>query len=128
MKVCMSEATAVFEAASAARISRVAVEDPEVEAFAKGVTTLVRTLRDDAADPYWEPVVRALKRIRWDLSTTPLPISHDALAVGATAGELRSHLRHCAEVAPSFEPLASSLLAALDGLAANDRNPLGDAV
>lgn len=128
MKVSMDEASRVFEAASEARISRTAVEDSDVESFAQGVSTLIRTLRDDVADPYWEPVIRALKRVRWDLATTPLPISHDALAIGKTSGELREHLQYCDQVAPSYEPLAASLMATLDTLATVGRNPLGDAV
>lgn len=128
MSPSMLAAADLYEVASAARTSRVRVADPEVQRFSQSVTALLRRLGDDAADAHWAPVVRRLRKIRWELATTPLPINHPALALSESAAFVAGLLRGCDRIYPAHAPAARAISEQLEALATSESDPLSTAI
>jgi hypothetical protein len=128
MSPSMLEAINVYDAAASATVSRTSVEDPQVQAFSHRVTALLRQLGDDAADEYWAPVTRRLRRVRWELATTPLPLNHDSLELSESSAFIVSALRACDRIYPAHAVAARAVSQQLEELASMDSDPLGGAI
>lgn len=124
----MLQAVDVYAVANAATVTRVCVEDPQVRTFSDGVSLLVRRLGEDAADEYWAPVVRRLRRIRWELTTTPLPSNHVALGLAESSAFVARSLRACDRIFPAHATAATSISEELESLATTATDPLGRAI
>jgi hypothetical protein len=128
MSPSMLEAVEMYGAAASATVSRVCVEDMQVQAFSRGVTNFLRRLGDDAADEYWAPVTRRLRRVRWELATTPLPINHEALGLSESAAFVATALRACDRIYPTHAAGATAVSQQLEELAGTATDPLGTAI
>ena len=80
------------------------IENADLEAFSQIVGRFCGALGETAEEGYWGPVVRLLKRARWDAATSPLPLGApstgiaDACATachGCVAERRRAGARHC---------------------------------
>jgi hypothetical protein len=104
------------------------VEHPELEAFSQLTGKFCGALGESAEEGFWGPVVRMLKRARWDAATTPLPLSSPATGLADAAREAVPRLERCKHVAPELAAAAEDLAQRLTALAACNDDPLGDAM
>lgn len=107
---------------------RVLVEHPGIERFSAGVGELLGSLGEDQHEDFWAGITRPLKRLRWVLATTPLPVNHPAQDVRGVADAVVPRLRQCRHTAPSLAHQAGELADLLEHLWACGDDPLGDAV
>lgn len=104
------------------------IDHPDLEAFSQLAGRFCAALGETAEEGYWGPVVRMLKRARWDAATTPLPLSSAATGLSEAARDAAPRLRQCRHVAPELATAAEDLAARLAALAESADDPLGDAV
>jgi hypothetical protein len=104
------------------------VEHPELEAFSQLTGKFCAALGESAEEGFWGPVVRMLKRARWDAATAPLPLSSPATGLADAARDAVPRLQRCKHVAPELAAAAEDLADRLTALAASDDDPLGDAM
>lgn len=104
------------------------VEHADLEAFSQLTGRLCVALGESAEEGFWGPVVRMLKRARWDAATTPLPLSSSATGLAEAARDAVPRLMKCRGVAPELAAAAEDLADRLNALAVNDDDPIGDAV
>jgi hypothetical protein len=128
MNASMLEIMDVYAVAGEASATRVCVEDAQVRAFSHSVSRLLRQLGDDAVDEYWAPVVRRLRRVRWELATTPLPHNHAALRMSESSAFVERSLRACDRIYPAHAASARSICEQLEALATTASDPLGGAI
>ena len=128
MNTSMLEVVDVYAVATAATVTRVRVEDAQLRAFSDGVSRLLRRLGDDADDEYWAPVMRRLRRVRWELATTPLPSNHAALGLSESSAFVERSLRACDRIYPAHAASARSICEQLEALATAASDPLGGAI
>lgn len=110
------------------RGERKLIEHPGLEAFSQLAGRFCAALGEAAEEGYWGPVVRMLKRARWDAATTPLPLSSTATGLGEASRDATPRLRRCKDVAPELATAAEDVAERLTVLAQSADNPLGDAV
>jgi hypothetical protein len=123
-----ADINALHETAARWHGERVLVEHADLEAYCQLTGSFCAALGQSAGDGYWEPVVRMLKRARWDASTTPLPLSTSAVGLALAARDAVPRLHRCREVAPELAAAAEEIAARLSALAASPDDPVGDAV
>ena len=128
MNASMLEVVDVYTVASEATVTRDCVEDEQMRAFSACVSRLQRQLGENAADEYWAPVMRRLRRVRWDLATTPLPSNHAALELTESSAFVERSLRACDQIYPAHAAAARSISQQLEVLATTASNPLGSAI
>jgi hypothetical protein len=104
------------------------IEHPALEAFSQLAGKFCAALGESAEEGYWGPVVRMLKRARWDAATTPLPLSSEATGLAEAAREAVPRLRQCRRVAPELGAAAEDLADRLTDLASSHDDPLGEAI
>lgn len=124
----LDETTALYELAAGWTGDRVLIEHPAIEQFSAGVSALLAGLGDEQHEDFWAGLSRPLKRLRWLLATTPLPVNHPANAVQATADAVVPRLRQCRHSAPALAERAEALADLLEHFWACGDDPLGDAV
>jgi hypothetical protein len=107
---------------------RLLVEHPGLEAFSHLAGKFGTALGESAEEGYWGPVVRTLKRARWDAATTPLPFSSAATGLAEAAREAVPRLRQGGRVAPELGGAAEDLAERLTDLASSQDDPLGEIV
>jgi hypothetical protein len=123
-----AEVNALHDVAGAWQGERALVEHAQLEAFSQLVGKFCGALGESGEEGYWAPVVRMLKRARWDAATTPLPLSSPATGLAQAARDAMPRLRQCRRVAPELGPAADDLADRLVELAASVDDPLGDAI
>jgi hypothetical protein len=124
----MRETAALYEVAGTVTMDRTCVEDAELRSFSLRVRSFIAGLGDDAADPYWKPVVARLRRVRWELATVPLPPAHPVFELAGSAAFLSKRLRGCEQIFPGYAAGGDELVAAVGDLANRDASPLAEAV
>lgn len=124
----MTEVSRLYQAAQQCTWNRLLVDDPSVRAFYVSLRRFSRSLGDEAVDPYWKPVLRRLRRVRFENAAVPLPLSHSARDLAAIARELRAQLRTCSALYPRYESAATKLVELVDEMSRSDADPLGDAI
>jgi len=107
---------------------RLLVEHPGIEQFSAAVGRLLAALGEDQQEDFWAGITRPLKRLRWVLATTPLPVNHPAHGVQGIADAVVPRLRQCRHTAPVLAEQAEALADLLEHLWACGDDPLGDAV
>lgn len=107
---------------------RLVIDHGEVKGFVTGLRKFLRRLGDEAGDPYWKPILRRLRRVRYEVTSVPLPLPHPALNFAGTADELQRLLRTCGALYPSYERDAGELVSTIERFSASEDDPLGDAV
>jgi hypothetical protein len=128
MNTSMLEVAEAYAVGEAATVARVCVHDGQVRSFSDGVSRFLRQLGQDATDEYWAPVIRRLRRVRWELATTPLPSNHPAFSLSESATFVSRSLRACDRIYPAHADAGRSLSDRLTELAASEGNPLGLAI
>lgn len=118
----------LYELASSWEGRSYLVEHAAIEAFSASVTRLLLELGDERNEDFWVPTIGPLKRLRWTLATTPLPISHPACNVRGTAEEVVPRLKNVGNFSPSLAAEADLIAEQLAALGSCDDDPLGDAV
>jgi len=124
----LAEVDRLYEAASTCHMDRLAVDHAGVRGFAQSLGAFQKRLGTDASDEYWLPVLRILRRARWELSSVPLPLDHPGLDLVFSAEAMRDRLRDVADVYPRVSEPARLLLEQVEHLAQSEADPLGDAV
>ncbi len=120
--------SALYELAATWEGDRVLVEHPASEQFSAGVGQFLAALGEDQHEDFWSGITRPLKRLRWVLATTPLPINDPAHHVRDVSDAVVPRLRQCEQTAPALAHLAEELAELLEHLWACGDDPLGDAV
>lgn len=128
MTPSLQDTTALYEAAGNLQLDRTCVQNDAFKSFSLAVRELQTRLGDDAEDSYWRPVLRRLRRARWELATVPLPFSYSGFEIEDAASSLRERLRDCEHVFPAHAAAAQEVTALLAALAESDDDPLGAAV
>jgi hypothetical protein len=123
-----AEVDALHQVAGTWSGERELVEHPALEAFSYLAGKFCAALGESAEEGYWAPVVRMLKRARWDAATTPLPLGASATGLSDAAREAVPRLKQCRLVAPELAAAAEDLADRLSELAASRDDPLGGAV
>jgi hypothetical protein len=123
----LTEISELYDLAATWEGDRVLVEHLGVEQFSAGVGQLLAALGEDQHEDFWSGITRPLKRLRWVLATTPLPVNHPAHDVPGVADAVVPRLRQCRHTAPVLEHQAESLAELLEHLSACGDDPLGDA-
>src|SRR3954452_18106378 len=124
----LSEVSGLYDLAESWEGDRLLVEHGPIEAFSAAVGRLLATLGEDQQEDFWAGITRPLKRLRWLLATTPLPVNHPAHDVQGTADAVVPRLRQCRHTAPALADQADALADLLEHLWACGDDPLGDAV
>ena len=104
------------------------VEHADLEAFSQLAGRFCGALGETAEDGYWGPVVRLLKRARWDAATAPLPLASPSAGLADAVRDAVPRLRRCRDVAPELAAAADDLVDRLAALAGSEDDPIGDAV
>lgn len=128
MTASIRDATELYEAAGDLQLDRVCVRDDPFQTFSMAVRELQSRLGEDATDSYWRPVLRRLRRARWELATVPLPFRHPAFEIEEAAAWLIEQLRDCSRVFPAHAAAAGEITNLLSGLGSSESDPLGTAV
>lgn len=128
MTITMRDVAPLYDIAQRVTIDRVCVEDPAFGAFSFAVRDFHARLGDDADDPYWQPVVARLKRVRWALATVPLPFKHPAFSLQESAAFVEKLVRRCRQVFPTHASVAADVAAQLADLSGREDDPLGNAI
>jgi len=124
----LHDTTALYEAAGSLQLDRVCVQDEEFQRFSLAVRELQSRLGDDASDSYWQPVLRRLRRARWELATVPLPFSYAGFEISEAVTYLTDRLSDCEHVFPAHAAAAREVTACLAALPEGNADPLGPAV
>lgn len=124
--VTVEAATRVYECGAAAEVERRRVWHPEFRDFSFRVRRLLRALGEAAEDEYWKPLVRTLKRYRFEASVAPVGFGSRYLMPPETIARMEAHLSRCRLLFPEFEQEAAAAVGVLWGLVAADENPLLD--
>jgi hypothetical protein len=126
--VRFAEADALHEVAGTWIGERRLVEHPALEAFSQLTGRFCAALGENAEEGYWGPVVRMLRRARWDAATIPLPLAAPATGLAEAAREAVPRLKQCRHVAPELAAAAEDLAERLTALATSRDDPLGSVV
>lgn len=101
---------------------------PDLESFHRALQGFERVLGDDAADGYWRPFLRQLRRYRFELSSCPLPPAHPEFDAARALASLEAHLSQCNLLFQRHASAARNLLDAAIQLSTLNTNPLLDAI
>jgi hypothetical protein len=124
----VQETTELYDAAGSLELDRVCVQHEAFQSFSLAVRDLQSRLGDDAGDSYWDPILKRLRRARWELATVPLPFTHPGFELEDAAASLSNRLRDCEQVFPAHAAAAQEVTARLAALGLGDADPLGAAV
>lgn len=83
----------LYEVAERLSVTRVVVQERDVDEFTLATRQLERFLGADAAEEPWLTGLAPLRKARWLLHTVPLPSAHPALALDALAARLQANAR-----------------------------------
>lgn len=124
----LADIDALHEVAGTWHGERRLIDHPGLEAFSQLVGQFCAARGETADEGYWAPVVRLLKRARWDAATTPLSLSHPATGLSEASRDAAPRLLRCRSVAPELATAAEDLATRLAALAQTDDDPLGEVV
>jgi hypothetical protein len=122
----LSEADALYSVARTCTAARTTIECSALQQFVSGSHSLLRAVGNAAEDPLWAPVIRRIRRARWDLNSLPLPMDHHDLELAASARLLRRLLRGVEDAYPRLAGQARLIEAQLAQLAGLSISPLGE--
>lgn len=128
MNLDIAQATRVYDAAARAKADRLLTDHQGIQTFVRSVAVFGRRLGENAQDEFWKPVLRALRRVQYDVTSVPLPLNHASLALKDSAGLLEQRLGHVEALFPTIAPAASAVVQQIAELATRQEDPLTDAV
>lgn len=106
----MDEANTVFMCQAETKLKVHSISSPNFKIFSRNVSLLLNSLGEDGQDEVWAPIIRELKRFRFDLSAAPLSqkvVTHKAEALHKI---LRSKI---AQIKLAYGPAQSEMLSVL---------------
>jgi hypothetical protein len=124
----LDEVTELYNAARECVATRYTVECKPVGEFVAEYRRFTSLVAENRDDPYWKAVLRRFARVRYDLTSVPLPPKHPALELVESSKFIEQQLINCGLVFPLLAPPATRLLESMALVAALDENPLGDRV
>ena len=68
----MDEVSAIFSCQSEIKIEVHSVSSPGLQMFTRNISDLLKILGENGQDEFWCPIVREIKRFRFDISAAPL--------------------------------------------------------
>lgn len=68
----MNEASTIFSCQSEIKVKVHSVSSPGLQMFTRNISVFLKTLGEDGQDEFWNPIVREIKRFRFDISAAPL--------------------------------------------------------
>lgn len=77
----MDDANVIYSCQSDIKVKVHSVPSPTLQMFTRNISFFLRSLGEDGADEFWSPIVREVKRFRFDISAAPL--SHKSVSVRA---------------------------------------------
>jgi hypothetical protein len=120
------EADTVYRFAGESRATRHIVECEPLGEFVAEISAFEAQLGQETGDTYWIPIMKRLRRIRYDIAAVPLPFNHPALELRESARTLR-HLTGTIDlIYPAQVATLRRLEHQIEELAQLDINPLGD--
>lgn len=122
--VSLDSISAVYDCARLAKIEVHHVDDTEFHRFCLALREFERLLGESAGDDYWRPFLRALKRYRFDISSTPLPFKYQMDQSQSLVERLQGQLVHCDLIYPQFADSARELVNGVLALRASHSNPV----
>ena len=126
MTFSFGEASAIYACSEDFAIHERRVRHDEFEAFSNALEQLRAVLGDLADDIPWQPAIRRLRRLRFDMLAAPI------LFGDAGGQDARERLAGMAPVArqtlPRAEPAVSHAIECLDALAEAAENPILNAI
>ena len=123
-QVTLDAVGAIYDCARLARYEVYHVDDAAFHLFCSLVGKFERSLGESAKDGYWSQFLRALRRYRFDVSSTPLPFKYPVEEAPALVEQLQKRLAHCELVFPQFADSARELIDSLLSVIDIPSNPL----
>lgn len=120
----LTAATAIYTCRSSVQVKYRRIPHAAFEEFSLRLRNLERALGDDASNEYWRPIMRNLKRYRFETSAAPLGFGNPFVMPEELLQHLHDHLAQCPMLYPQFVTSSRSLLESLDRLVEEDDNPL----
>ena len=108
--VSLDSVSAVYDCARLADFEVHNIDDAEFHRFCLSLGEFERSLGESAGDDYWRTFLRALKRYRFDVSSTPLPFKYPTDQSPSLDERLRDQLMHCDLIYPRFAGSARELV------------------
>lgn len=128
MRLSIEQATRVHKAAAAGQVSRFLTDDMDIQRFVRSLALLGRRLGEERQDVYWQPILRNLRRVRYELTSVPLSLDHEALGLRAAAEALEKRLRNVEALFPGMAAAAHAVSQQLNDLADLSNDALADAI
>ena len=124
MQMSLETVNAVYDCARLAKIEVHNVDDAAFHRFCLLVKKFERSLGESAKDDYWTQFLRALRRYRFDVSSTPLPFKYPVEDAPNFVEQLQERLSHCDLIFPQFADPARELIDSLLSVLDTPSNPL----
>lgn len=115
-------ATRVYECASIGAVEIHPVTHEPVREYQVALSALIHALGEDASGTYWTELLRPMRKWRFALATTPVPI-RECVSQRAV-NELKARYARCTQLFPEASHAYLRCLSALECLAACRDNPL----
>ena len=108
--ISLDSVSAVYDCARLADIKVHNIDNAEFHRFCLSLGEFEGSLGESVGDDYWRPFLRALKRYRFDMSSTPLPFKYPVGQSPSLVERLREQLMHCDVIFPRFADSARELV------------------
>ena len=122
--VSLDAAGAVYDCARLAKIEVRNIDHSEFHRLCLSLKEFERSLGELVGDDYWRPFLRALKRYRFDISSTPLPLKYPLDQSPSLVEQLRGQLVHCDLIFPKFAEPARELVNLVLSVRDSPANPV----
>ena len=122
--VSFDSVSAVYDCARLADFEVHNIDDAEFHRFCLSLGQFERSLGESVGDDYWRPVLRTLKRYRFDISSTPLPFDYPVGQSPSLVERLRELLMHCESIFPRFADSARELINGVLAVRDSYSNPI----
>ena len=114
----------IYDCARLARFEVHQVDNAEFRRFCLSLREFERSLGESVGDDYWRPFLWALKRYRFDMSSTPLPFQYPEGQSPSLVERMRGTLAHCDLIYPQFVGPARKLVDRLQAVSESQSNPV----
>ena len=128
MKLTIEQATRVHGAAASCQVSRFLTDDSDIQRFVRSLALLGRRLGEERQDVYWQPILRNLRRVRYELTSVPLPLDDEALGLRAAADAFDNRIRNVEALFPGLAAAVRAVAQQLKDLAGLSSDALTDAI
>lgn len=124
----LSPTSRIYEYAARATLSWHSLAHAPFRDFSYSLDRLVRVLGEDTSAEYWQPVVRHLRRYRFDVCAAPLPFDYQEKYIPVPVTPIEHQLAHCEQLYPSYALAAREVISSYRQLVSVGDNPMLDAL